>query len=66
MARPRIKGAKHRREYVIMCVDPQFHFRKFFVRDGYKSLLLKEYIDKFPYHDISIYVLSSAVFSKLK
>lgn len=69
MGRPLSKHAKHRREYVIRCVDPHFHAQKFFVRNGYKSLLLKEYVDRYPDHNISIYVLSSSsssVFHNIK
>lgn len=66
MARPRIRNAKHRREYVIMTVDPLFHSRKFYVREGYKSILLREFVNKFPDLDVSIYVLSSAVISNIE
>lgn len=66
MARPLSKNAKHRREYVVMCVDPTFHFRKFFVRVGYKSLILKEFVQNYPDYDISIYVFSGNIISDFK
>lgn len=66
MGRPKSKNAKHRREYVIRCVDPLSHVQNFFVRVGYKSLLLNEYVNRYPYDNISIYVLSSSVFHNIK
>lgn len=66
MARPCIRGAKHRREYIILCEDPHFHMRKYFVRDGYKSLLLREFVSRYPDYNISIYVLSGRVVSNIK
>lgn len=61
MARPRLKSAKHRRTYCVLVEDPDFHSRKFFVRDGYKSIILKECIVKFPFQRISIFVLSEVI-----
>lgn len=66
MARPLSNTAKHRRQYVIMCADTFFHERKFFVRTGYKSLLLKEYMSLYPDYNIHIYVLSGSVISNIK
>lgn len=61
MARPLSKNAKYRRDYVVMCVDPFFHSRKFFTCSGYKSLILKNFVSRFPDYDISIFVLSDVV-----
>lgn len=61
MSRPRIKNAKHRREYVVVCTDPDFHIRKYFVREGYKALILADFVKRYPDYDISIYVHSGSV-----
>lgn len=61
MSRPLSKSAKHRRQYLVMTVDPFFNIRKFFTRTGYKSLILKEFIQLYPHHDIHIFVLSSII-----
>lgn len=66
MSRPRIRNAKHRREYVIMTEDSYFHIRKFYVREGYKSLLLREFVNRFPDLNVSIYVLSSVIISNIE
>lgn len=66
MGRPLSKNAKSRREYCICVIDPLFHIRKYFIRVGYKSLILKEFVSRFPDMNISIYVLSGDVISNIK
>lgn len=66
MARPCLKDSKHRREYLVMTFDNFFGTRRYFIRTGYKSLILKEFITRYPDLEISIYVLSSRVISNIK